>query len=414
MLGAVEPHAQGRPPVKKSRDQGRPSMKFELSQSLNDEVRAAIDAELARVKALSDAERAAVGKRYTDPEALFDALEAGGGDATFMLRGSWVKTQRGGRLPKRGDPLPPEATITVAELRAIAKASKCEYGALPVIALSHYWRTKQHPDPDGETLELVINALEEHWREFEEKGVTDVALLIDWSALWQAPRTAEQDAVFKVGLKGINLWYAHQGTTVWLVTAGADRVKGLTYWDKGWTSFEFALSMLIKPANTSNMKDWAQVVDLGKSGRAQIDFDRPPLSEPLAFFGGHAYGNKTYTNGADRDAIVAPKFRETMFEVMGGVHELNFGVLKWGDKEIKALAVVLPLCRQLTKLQVHRNRFGDAGMIALAGAMGALAQLTRLDLTFNSIGDAGLNAFAEAIKPTADNASGALDKLTVS
>ena len=29
-------------------------------------------------------------------------------------------------------------------------------------------------------------------------------------------------------------WYAHKGTTVWLVTAGTDRVKGLSYWDKGW------------------------------------------------------------------------------------------------------------------------------------------------------------------------------------
>ena len=143
MLGAVEPHAQGRPPVKQSHDQGRPSIKFELTQSLDDEVRAAIDAELARVKALSDAERAAVGKRYTDPEALFDALDAGGGDATFMLRGSWVKTQRGGRLPKRGDPLPPEATITVAELRAIAKASKCRHGALCLLYTSPSPRDRQ-------------------------------------------------------------------------------------------------------------------------------------------------------------------------------------------------------------------------------------------------------------------------------
>ena len=170
-------------------------------------------------------------------------------------------------------------------------------------------------------------------------------------------------------------WYAHQGTTVWLVTGGADRVKGLTYWDKGWTSFEFALAMLIKPANTSTLKDWPQVVDLGKEGDAQTAFARSALSEPLAFFGGHEYGDKTYTNGADRDAIVAPKFRETMFEVMGGVGELNFGKLKWGDAEIKALAVVLPLCGRLTKLMVHENAFGDASMVELAGAMGALDHL---------------------------------------
>jgi hypothetical protein len=94
-------------------------------------------------------------------------------------------------------------------------------------------------------------------------------------------------------------WYAHTGTTVWLVTAGTDRVKGLTYWDKGWTSFEYALAMMIKVANTSVLADWPQVRDLGKEGDEQVKLIRPAPAEPLAFFGGHEYGNKTYTNGAD-------------------------------------------------------------------------------------------------------------------
>ena len=33
----------------------------------------------------------------------------------------------------------------------------------------------------------------------------------------------------------------------------------------------------------------------------------PAPAEPLAFFEGHHYGEKRYTNGADRDKIVAPK-----------------------------------------------------------------------------------------------------------
>ena len=52
-----------------------------------------------------------------------------------LLRASWVKTQRGGRLPKRGTRLPPEAFITVQELREIQAKSKAKH-ALPVIALS--------------------------------------------------------------------------------------------------------------------------------------------------------------------------------------------------------------------------------------------------------------------------------------
>ena len=79
-------------------------------------------------------------------------------------------------------------------------------------------------------------------------------------------------------------------------------------------------------------------------------FDRPPLSEPLAFFEGHKYGDKTYTNGADRDKIVAPKFRETIFEVLGGAKDLDFSSLNWGLREVDQLVVVLPLCAQLTTL----------------------------------------------------------------
>ena len=355
-----------------------PQSQIASNQTPQVDTSATIEAEAGRIAALPEGERSVVGKRYNDPEELFRALEAGGagaGGATLMLRASWLKTQRGGRLPKRGDPLPPEATITVGELRAIHKASKCEHGALPLITLSHFWRTKEHPDPDGETLELIVESLERRWAEFQEKGVTDLGIIVDWCALWQSPRTPEQDVAFKAGLKSINQWYAHRGTTVWLVTAGADRVKGLTYWDKGWTSFEFALAMLIKPSNSSRFKDWPQVVDLGKSGQAQTEFPRPALSEPLAFFGGHEYGAKTYTNGADRDDIVAPKFRETMFEVMGGVRELNFNRLNWRHAEVKALAVVLPLCGQLSVLKLESNSFSDAGMVALLSAMGAMAQL---------------------------------------
>ena len=50
-------------------------------------------------------------------------------------------------------------------------------------------------------------------------------------------------------------WYAHKGTTVWLVTGGVDRVAGLGYHEKGWPTFEYALAMMIKVSNTSIKAD---------------------------------------------------------------------------------------------------------------------------------------------------------------
>ena len=61
-------------------------------------------------------------------------------------------------------------------------------------------------------------------------------------------------------------------------------------------------------SNDSYLKDWPQVLDLGKQGDAQWKkLARPAPAEPLAFFEGHQYGEKRYTNGADRDAISSPQ-----------------------------------------------------------------------------------------------------------
>ena len=94
---------------------------------------------------------------------------------------------------------------------------------------------------------------------------------------------------------------------MWCVTAG-EGADGLGYHDKGWPSFEYRLAMMIKVSNDSGLKDWPQVLDLGKQGDARWEkLARPAPAEPLAFFEGHQYGEKRYTNGADRDTIVAPK-----------------------------------------------------------------------------------------------------------
>ena len=113
--------AQGKP------GSTRPQRQFKASKKSIEATRAAIRAEVARVNALPAEERAKIGDKYTDTEKLWLALEAGDGEGTLVLSASWLREQKvadGFRLPKRGDPLPPEATISVARLREIAKASK--------------------------------------------------------------------------------------------------------------------------------------------------------------------------------------------------------------------------------------------------------------------------------------------------
>ena len=63
------------------------------------------------------------------------------------------------------------------------------------------------------------------------------------------------------------------------------------------------------------------------------------------------------------------RFRETTFELLGGVKELNFNALNWGDDGVVQLAVVLPLCAKLTRLELIGTQLGDKGAAALAGAI---------------------------------------------
>ena len=207
------------------------------------ETSAAIEAEWQRLQSLSAAEVQEIGGNFTRPEAIFDALELAGGEATVLLRASWLRRQRGhgARLPKRGSSLPPSALISAAELRAIYAAARGRVGrkhaSLPLIAVSHMWRSKEHPDPDGQTLRLLVEALDARWEEFESFGVADVGIFLDFCSLWQAPRTEEQTIVFGESLRAINLWYAHQHTTVWVLSGGGTASAAgveMSYHDKGW------------------------------------------------------------------------------------------------------------------------------------------------------------------------------------
>ena len=72
--------------------------------------------------------------------------------------------------------------------------------------------------------------------------------------------------------------------------------------------------------------------------------------------------------------------------------------LKWGDEEIKALAVVLPLCGQLTELRLAVNEIGPEGARAIGEWLRDNRSLKVLDLTGNKIGAEGAKALADALR----------------
>jgi len=230
---------------------------------------------------------------------------------------------------------------------------------------------------------------------------------------YEASRTAEEKASFGRALQSMDLLYAHQETTVWRLTRLLDGYEGAKpYDDRGWPFFETAAAQYIKPA-------WS-VLDLGSEGAVAAlseykgevfnsctgrveecviryqgvlrapealakqgtyhrqvepgvigvlkDRRLPPLV-PDEFEARAA--SKALTNGKDKQALLRMQ-KEVSTTVLGGVRELRFVQLGWGNDDALLLAKALGLCRSLALLDVSHNGdiTGDAAQQLASAALG--------------------------------------------
>ena len=105
------------------------------------------------------------------------------------------------------------------------------------------WGGQDHPDPKGEQLRDVAKFLK--WLQSTEgsggapgyKNCT-IAVFWDWASLYQdkprGSRTAEEEALFKVGLGNVNLWYCHLWT-ITLMNKKLPEWRLIGYDGSGWT-----------------------------------------------------------------------------------------------------------------------------------------------------------------------------------
>uniref|UniRef100_A0A7S2DN19 Uncharacterized protein n=1 Tax=Haptolina brevifila TaxID=156173 RepID=A0A7S2DN19_9EUKA len=215
----------------------------------------------------------------------------------------------------------------------------------------------------------------------------------------QEPREGAQVALFREGLRQINVLYAHQSTHVWCLTR-VPKDEPRAYHMRGWTTFELRVASLIKhaelllnlgllplrrPALTAAQRKLYPDEDhhleyFGEEVLRPCVTTRDAPLTPEAFrktLGLEGEPDaKTFTNGADR-GFVAEKYEKTFHEVMGSTEELWFVELDWGDAELALLGRALAHCPQLQYLSLDGNQRITAEGVG-AHLLPALAQMPQL------------------------------------
>jgi len=373
--------------------------------------------------------------QFTDAASLFDALACTvqGLHPVRLVRMSWLLQQRGTVLKRRQE-LPEEAFVPAGELRQVWEAG--ERGGrdkvAPIITISFCWDTRDHPDPTGKQLELVIDTLEKERHKYAAlrlgfPGFTEMGIFWDWPSLLQgdpdkaeaakkaalqegksdkeaedaadkAKRTPAEKAAFKHALhKTMDLWYAHQGTTVFLLTQhpqdrGSTRECG--YDQSGWTTYERCSTEQIKNVYRHVAK-WSAVADLGQGAGARAAGRKWPVG-PDEF--DRLIEGKTFTNGSDRETV-KQIFRRMSRVQLGSVTELAFDGMKGplSPDEAAGLGGCLRLCARLERLNMSDCEIGPAGGEALAAALPSLTALQHLVLDNNALGEVGGQAIAAVL-----------------
>ena len=181
---------------------------------------------------------------YTTLHALNAALANG---STALIRADYLVklAEEGGVLGHRSQ-LPAEAIYEGPVWQYQDRDDNYgSYHGVVIVALSYMWGGPDHPDPKGEQLRDVAKFLK--WLQSTEgnlygQGVgyknCTIAVFWDWASLYQdkprGSRTAEEEALFKLGLGNVNLWYCHL-LTLTLMNKKLPEGRLIGYDGSGWT-----------------------------------------------------------------------------------------------------------------------------------------------------------------------------------
>jgi len=322
----------------------------------------ALHEETARAAMVAETIKAVSTDKYISYQTIRDILL--GGD-TILVKGSWLikRCSNGGLMPPRQELEArfPSAIWKVDELLELA-----EVGAVGIISVSYCWCSQEHPDPKSEQMQTLCRVLK---CLFESTPFEDAALFIDWCSLYQRPRSPEQDASFARAMHDVHIWYLHQGIRTWMLTRACDGAELCTpYHQRGWPSYELAVSEMVKQNNflldlgllDDTCGSWDRIVGTCRLRR------RPPVV-PEAFE--DSLQHKTFTYRHADCPLVAQKYAQAFLEAIAAAEELAFNEVGWGNNEVRELSKILAQCCRLRKLVLYGNQIDEEGAGVLLDAL---------------------------------------------
>ena len=181
-------------------------------------------------------------------------------------------------------------------------------------------------------------------------------------------RSETEQAAFSSALATMGSWYANMWATTFSMTQLPAGWDATPYSERGWCTFERAVSELVKESATGGWRKLADPAMVRKVSTTTGAYRSTP--EPPEAFAARL-ARKTFTNGKADCELVATLYADTLAAALGETPVLAYMACAWGDDEVEKLAAVLPLARRLIGLNLESNpRIGSRGFDALAAAIG--------------------------------------------